>query len=341
VFLQTWHVPPRMKGIHARSVSQMTVQKPKKPSAGVVTDRKRTITEGIKSSLYNALQDPLGSINLPQPMCPYFDSITPPERPQFSQLWNSSATSSLVPCKFGSVCKGSVLSYQMPPCNSDDGDVIMISGVEPPPPFVLPDHSSFLLQFLPVEGNLANHYNSLFVCQTMCRDYEQLTRSQSATEEWHRLRKNRITSSNFKKVCCRRGNFESLASTLLSSRSVTTAAMKYGLDNEPVAAETYGTIFGRNVYRVGLVLNPSCFFLGASPDRRVFDPDVTGDPWGLLEIKCTMADSVTDCDYLAVLKNSQNDFLQLKCNHDYFYQIMGQMGLTGANWCDFFCFCQE
>ncbi len=89
------------------------------------------------------------------------------------------------------------------------------------------------------------------------------------------------------------------------------------------------------------MLNPSCFFLGASPDRRVFDPDVMGSPWGLLEIKCTMADSVSDCEYLSIPKNSQQAMLQLKRNHDYYYQVMGQMGLTGAKWCDFFVFAKN
>jgi len=123
-------------------------------------------------------------------------------------------------------------------------------------------------------------------------EYEMATRKQSDCDHWHKLRKNRITASTFKRVCSRKANHDTLASALLTTRSVKTPAMKFGIENEPVAAQLYSSGFGRNVYAVGLVVNPSCCFLGASPDRRVYDPDVPSDPWGLLEIKCTMQGSV-------------------------------------------------
>ena len=31
----------------------------------------------------------------------------------------------------------------------------------------------------------------------------------------------------------------------------------------------------------------------------------------------------------------------LNRNHDYFYQVMGQLCLTGASWCDFMVWCPE
>lgn len=130
----------------------------------------------------------------------------------------------------------------------------------------------------------SGQYNSLYVSLSMSSDIEGTTRNQSATHEWHKLRQNRITASKLKCVCCLRSNFESLASQLLTSRNVTTAAMKYGMDNEPGAAKTYAKSFGRNVYHVGFVINPSCFFIGASPDRHVYDPDIEDNPCGLLEI---------------------------------------------------------
>jgi hypothetical protein len=85
-------------------------------------------------------------------------------------------------------------------------------------------------------------------------------------------------------------------------------------------------------------LNHSYCFIGASPDRRVFDSECKTSHWGLLEIKCTPADSVANCDYLSVPKTSREGMLQLKHSHSYYYQIMGQMGITGAAWCDFFVF---
>ena len=65
--------------------------------------------EGIKSLLYNPVIKPLDSVEIPQVLCPYFDSISPQERPQFSQIWQSTIMPDLVECKLGKVCRGSIL----------------------------------------------------------------------------------------------------------------------------------------------------------------------------------------------------------------------------------------
>ena len=31
----------------------------------------------------------------------------------------------------------------------------------------------------------------------------------------------------------------------------------------------------------------------------------------------------------------KDDFPVLKTNHEYYYQVQGRMGITGAKWCDF------
>jgi YqaJ-like viral recombinase domain len=51
------------------------------------------------------------------------------------------------------------------------------------------------------------------------------------------------------------------------SRNIQTAAMKYGIEHEDEAAEAYANQTGRRVHRVGFVINPTCTFLGCSPDR--------------------------------------------------------------------------
>ena len=63
--------------------------------------------------------------------------------------------------------------------------------------------------------------------------------------------------------------------------------MKYGIEHEAKAAEAYARDFGRSIYSVGFVINPTCPFLGCSPDRRVRNNKVQV-LWGLLEIKCTI-----------------------------------------------------
>ncbi|XP_062567699.1 uncharacterized protein LOC134229929 [Saccostrea cucullata] len=112
--------------------------------------------------------------------------------------------------------------------------------------------------------------------------------------------------------------------------------MKFGLEHEQEAAEAYATITGNNVFKAGLVINPSCFYLGTSPDRKVIDPNSV-PMYGLLEIKCPNSDSITNLKYLTLVNNSY----KLKSSHEYYYQIMGQMGLTGALWCDLFIWCKD
>ena len=44
-------------------------------------------------------------------------------------------------------------------------------------------------------------------------------------------------------------------------------------------------------------MNPSCPHLACSPDRGVYDPS-EANPWGTLEIKCSLTDSVVELPYL-------------------------------------------
>ena len=73
--------------------------------------------------------------------------------------------------------------------------------------------------------------------------------------------------------------------------------MKHGIETEEEAASAYADSGECNVFPAGIVINPSCPHLAASPDRRVYDPSKT-DPWGLLEIKCPITDSISQLKYL-------------------------------------------
>ena len=117
-----------------------------------------------------------------------------------------------------------------------------------------------------------------------------------------------------------------------------TAQMKFGIENEPGAARTYSEITGNSVYLCGFVINPSAPHLGTSPDRKVFDPNATPQ-YGLLEIKCPSKDSFTECQFLVQNKNNQS--YKLKTSHNYYFQMIGLMALTGLNWCDFFVKCRQ
>ena len=87
--------------------------------------------------------------------------------------------------------------------------------------------------------------------------------------------------------------------------------------------------------------------MGASPDRLVYDPNA-GPPTGGLEVKCIeTAQGMTPLEAFnskqSPKEGKKNSFclkmkdvhLQLKENHNYFYQVQGQEGVPGIEWFDF------
>lgn len=64
-----------------------------------------------------------------------------------------------------------------------------------------------------------------------------------------------------------------------------TGAMKRGLEREPQVLEQYSKLFDVNVSPYGFVIHPDAPHLRASPDAKVFDPNVS-PTFGLAEIRC-------------------------------------------------------
>lgn len=79
--------------------------------------------------------------------------------------------------------------------------------------------------------------------------------------------------------------------------------------------------------------------LGATPDARAIDPGCI-HPYGIAEVKCpitkfqgTPLDACIDPSFL--VEKSGEDQCHLKESHPYYAQVQGQLGITGAEWCDF------
>lgn len=72
------------------------------------------------------------------------------------------------------------------------------------------------------------------------------------------------------------------------------------------------------------------------PYRRVYDPS-EANPWGTLEIKCSLSDSVVELPYLKEV----NGALKLKKSHSYYYQVNGPLLLSETTWVDFFVWCKN
>lgn len=317
-FFQSWDIPSRQEGVVPRSVNEWVIQK----------SGQENVARGVCSTLYNALKLPPMEAQLDAVLLPSMEAMT--VKPQFHKLWSPLNThKKTVMTKFGPVPYGSVLSYQLKETEKSHGDNLVFSKVlRPSSKFpVLEQRVQVVLNY-----GCQLQYESVMLSAEDSTAIEEQTLAQSDCSKWYDVRKKRLTSSNFKKVCSRRGKFETLAEQMCRpNNNFSTAAMKRGQELEPKAAEMYSTMFGRNVYRCGIFINPMAPHLGCSPDRIVYDEEAALK-FGLLEIKCPDVDFISDCSYL---KQTESGSKQKEI-HQYYYQIMGQMGITGHPWCDLF-----
>ena len=95
------------------------------------------------------------------------------------------------------------------------------------------------------------------------------------------------------------------------------------------------------VEEFGLMIHPKYSFLGASPDAIV---SCSKCGTGIVEVKCPYGkkenlyrklDPVACAKVPGFCCHVINDKVTLKTGHDYHYQVMGLLGVTGHKWADF------
>lgn len=130
-------------------------------------------------------------------------------------------------------------------------------------------------------------------------------------------------------------------------------AIRFGKENEDAAAQLYMQYQNFNgspvtkVFNCGLFVNPHFPWLGASPDRLVYDPNARPSIGGL-EVKCIeSAQGMTPMEAFQTKRTPKegkkksfclkikDGNLKLDENHNYFYQVQGQEGVLGTEWFDF------
>ena len=171
------------------------------------------------------------------------------------------------------------------------------------------------------------------------------TKLQHVSQLWGRIRKFRLTGSNFGKVlascnrCNAKGTYPpSLFKTLsgecdLSGRDV----IMWGQMHEETAITAYKTATRNLVEKVGLLLFP-CGFLGCSPDGMVLTED---QQRGVLEVKCPW--KYRDCTVEQIMEQECKGqhppsafYLEksgtLNPKHAYWHQIQGEIAAANVNW---------
>ena len=193
------------------------------------------------------------------------------------------------------------------------------------------------------------HTLSTTMHEDHCQAIEQETRSQFHCKLWYVYRAGRITASNFKGSV-----YTSLTNPSPSlikricypeSYKFTTEATQWGIDHEDLAKALFSEAITTShvnlqVHSCGLIIHPSCSYLGASPDSIV-ECDCCGR--GVLEVKCpyqckdqsfkNASENPSFClDYVC---DSIPTSFALRSNHSYFYQVQLQMKVCAVYYCYF------
>ena len=323
---QTWHMP-RGEKIGGKDVLDVSVHGYRRN-----LEEREEPPRPIKSTLYNPIR-----CEKPEPILLY-DSLQQalPNSMMLDFLTEGVQRTELVTTKYGQFSRGSVISYQQKVTSE-----VLIN-----------DYSDTSFPLLPTRNDMTCN---LSICLTKSQmaimqdlqltveqvtDFEMQTRVQSSSSLWHKLRHGRITASNVGSIVKRqKDDVTKFLTQLKSTKKVQTQAMKKGLAREPLAASKYSDKCGDNVniYPCGIVICQQNPWLAASPDRKVYNP-ARLTPYGLLEIKCPESESINAVE---CLRKDDAGFLYLNRRHNYYYQVMTQLAVTGLPWCDFFVWCEK
>ncbi|KAK0152188.1 hypothetical protein N1851_006420 [Merluccius polli] len=321
--LQRWH-RPRTQGIHPELVSDVVVRKP-------TTGGK----SGIRSTLFQAYSGPFPDPDL-MAAGAKLREVQP--QPLIALVLDGLSDIRLTPSKFGPVPHGSPLSYHCPPPLETSNDIILHHLAPEFPALPLPLHQNHLsnLDFVPTLHQQL-HLHSLQVSPQMASEIEKETRQQSKCPAWVQLRHPRLTASRFREACASwegkadpAAAAKALAGQMIRGSRKQTAAMTQGLQMESEVLTNYAEFMRVNVLSVGFVIPPEAPHLGASPDGRIYDPSES-PPFGLVEVKST---TKHDASQVAHLKR-ENGYVSLRQSHRYYWQVQGQLAVTGLEWCDF------
>lgn len=320
----TWG--PRQRNVEPEPIVDVVVEKPvpeshrkKPPLSYTLYDARGPNVRSLTATDIQTLQQAL------RPDCPMRALLT-------SGVGNTE-------CDLGPVPFGSCLSYQRPKKAAPATQASNTSSSCP----------TVSMPALPLPGREVDCSGG-FTWPIALIDAQMLEREtvgQATNAKWLQYHKSTLTASNFWRLCHRQKNPESMVAGVFDGPSLDhVPAIRHGRDFEDVALQAYmecKTKEGHpvDIRRCGLALYPQAQFIGASPDGMVFD--ATASPcFGLVEVKCPYSAfqkglsaheaAEQDQNFCLLLKDRQ---LHMKRNHHYYWQVQGQMAVTGATWCDF------
>lgn len=160
---------------------------------------------------------------------------------------------------------------------------------------------------------------------------------QSTCSEWMEIRRTILTASNFRRVIKRREDIScaNLVKDILCKDSLShVTSIKHGTDNEKKAIELLKLQKNVDIKPCGLFIDKEIPFLGATPDGIVGEDMI-------VEIKCPITafkvgiDEAIKSGKLTFYKINKNFILEINKNHNWYYQVQGQLHITRKSKCLF------
>lgn len=170
--------------------------------------------------------------------------------------------------------------------------------------------------------------------------------------QWMKMRKQRVTSSLFGRVC-KRKKFDPAESMLkFVQNHLNPYRYQGGIDSleHGKVLETAGVKKYRElkpncqVKESGMWSNSKFAWLGGSPDGLVYDRDVQKE--GLLEVKCPSRGKGATCQQIFSQKGfymvkGKDGTFSLDKKSEYYYQIQGCLNILGLDFCDFAVYTEQ
>ena len=207
--------------------------------------------------------------------------------------------------------------------------------VEPANPFGLANDHDYCVGSWP--DYILKNLGVIELNNTKCEELEENTRGQSKNPLWRKERLHRLQSSNFGRICklTDRTDADDLAKAYTMPSKITSKYLRHGNTYESVAIDEYGKITGNIVTNCGIFVNPQHPYLGSSPDGIVNEKL-------LVEVKCPLTGweksiNPQNIPYL----EEKNGSITLSKNHDYYYQIQGQLYCSNRDVCDFIVYTKK
>ncbi|XP_055078058.1 uncharacterized protein LOC129456270 [Periophthalmus magnuspinnatus] len=238
-----------------------------------------------------------------------------------------------VECSLGKVPKGCPLSYHHPLPSESDLKPLDAAPPQPRLPLQSQTVPSSAIPKLPpnqraVVGSMTVSWEGAYTLEQSTRQDKDVTDDVKKSRLLHCFRdlfslKNAEGSAQKLVAKLKRGRRRYKQATIEKEQRIE-------------ALREYCRLLCVNWYPCGVVVHPSAPWIAAHPDGLVYDPNEEIS-FGILQLKCEDLRTFTESKYLVFKEGAP----QLNPRSPGYWQVQGELMVTGTAWCDVLLFCGD